>query len=90
MRRGNRWSVVSSTLSVCFLTDRDLRPLTTTITTTSIGSYTFAKTLEYKVKQGVNAGKEVTVVPPNEYQERFVSAMDDYFLACPGVFSANV
>ena len=24
-------------------------------------------------------------MPPNEYQERFVSAMDDYFLACPGV-----
>ena len=51
-----------------------------------IGSYTFAKTLEYKAKQGLNSGsgKEVTVVPPNEYQERFVSAMDDYFLACPG------
>ena len=48
------------------------------------GSYTFAKTLEYKAKQGLNSGKEVTVVPPNEYQERFVSAMDDYFLACPG------
>lgn len=48
------------------------------------GSYTFAKTLEYKAKQGLNAGKEVTVVPPHEYQERFVGAMDDYFLACPG------
>ncbi|KAI1793644.1 hypothetical protein LXA43DRAFT_999787 [Ganoderma leucocontextum] len=49
----------------------------------TIGSYTFAKTLEYKAKQGLNSSKEVTVVPPNEYQERFVGAMDDYFLACP-------
>ena len=50
-----------------------------------VGSYTFAKTLEYKAKQGLNAGKEVTVVPPHEYQERFVSAMDEYFLPCPGM-----
>ncbi|KAK1234614.1 hypothetical protein PQX77_002181, partial [Marasmius sp. AFHP31] len=50
----------------------------------TIGSYTFAKTLEYKAKQGLSAGgKEVTVVPPNEYQERFVSALERYFLACP-------
>ncbi|KZT01952.1 uncharacterized protein LAESUDRAFT_662877 [Laetiporus sulphureus 93-53] len=53
----------------------------------TIGSYTFAKTLEYKAKQGLSAGKEVTVVPPHEYQERFVSAMDDYFLACPDKWS---
>ncbi|RPD53925.1 hypothetical protein L226DRAFT_538834 [Lentinus tigrinus ALCF2SS1-7] len=53
----------------------------------TIGSYTFAKTLEYKAKQGLNSGKEVTVVPPNEYQDRFVSAMDDYFLACPDKWS---
>ncbi|KAI0738229.1 hypothetical protein C8Q80DRAFT_1292532 [Daedaleopsis nitida] len=55
----------------------------------TIGSYTFAKTLEYKAKQGLNSGsgKEVTVIPPNEYQERFVSAMDDYFLACPDKWS---
>jgi hypothetical protein len=48
------------------------------------GSYTFAKTLEYKAKHGLNAGKEVTVMPPAEYQDRFVSALDGYFLACPG------
>ncbi|KAI0631410.1 hypothetical protein C8Q77DRAFT_1218908 [Trametes polyzona] len=53
----------------------------------TIGSYTFAKTLEYKAKQGLNSGKEVTVVPPHEYQERFVTAMDDYFLACPDKWS---
>jgi 1-phosphatidylinositol-3-phosphate 5-kinase len=52
----------------------------------TIGSYTFAKTLEYKAKQGLNTSKErqITVVPPREYQERFVAAMDGYFLACPG------
>ncbi|CCM00550.1 uncharacterized protein FIBRA_02584 [Fibroporia radiculosa] len=52
-----------------------------------LGSYTFAKTLEYKAKQGLNSGKEVTVVPPHEYQERFVAAMDEYFLACPDKWS---
>ncbi|KAJ3529021.1 hypothetical protein NM688_g7915 [Phlebia brevispora] len=53
----------------------------------TIGSYTFAKTLEYKAKQGLNASKEVTVMPPNEYQERFVNAMDNYFVACPDKWS---
>lgn len=52
--------------------------------TPSIGSYTFAKTLEYKAKQGLNAGKDVTVIPPAEYQDRFIKALDGYFLACPG------
>lgn len=28
----------------------------------------------------------MTVVPPAEYQERFVNALEDYFLACPGAF----
>ena len=49
------------------------------------GSYTFAKTLEYKAKQGLHSGKDVTVVPPVEYQQRFVNAIDRYFLACPGL-----
>ncbi|KZT66473.1 hypothetical protein DAEQUDRAFT_714832 [Daedalea quercina L-15889] len=53
----------------------------------TIGSYTFAKTLEYKAKHNLNAGKEVTVVPPHEYQDRFVNAMDEYFLACPDKWS---
>jgi hypothetical protein len=47
-----------------------------------IGSYTFAKTLEYKAKQNIK--KDVTVIPPAEYQERFVKAIDTYFVACPG------
>ncbi|KAL1743638.1 hypothetical protein HDZ31DRAFT_83264 [Schizophyllum fasciatum] len=55
----------------------------------TIGSYTFAKTLEYKAKQGLHSGtgKEITVMPPNEYQERFVTAMENYFLACPDKWS---
>ena len=50
----------------------------------SPGSYTFARTLEYKAKHGLQSGKEVTVVPPIEYQERIVTALEGYFLACPG------
>ncbi|KAF8884690.1 hypothetical protein BD779DRAFT_1536424 [Infundibulicybe gibba] len=50
----------------------------------TIGSYTFAKTLEYKAKQGLNSGKATTVIPPAEYQERFVNTLEGYFLACPG------
>jgi len=55
----------------------------------TIGSYTFAKTLEYKAKQGLNSGngKEVTVIPPAEYQERFMNALEKYFLACPDKWS---
>ncbi|CAL1702515.1 unnamed protein product [Somion occarium] len=49
----------------------------------TIGSYTFAKTLEYKAKQGLNSAKEVTVIPPIEYQHRFVNAMESYFLSSP-------
>ena len=49
----------------------------------TIGSYTFAKTLEYKAKHGLQSG-EVTVMPPAEYQERFVTALEGYFVACPG------
>jgi 1-phosphatidylinositol-3-phosphate 5-kinase len=50
----------------------------------TIGSYTFAKTLEYKAKGLSKEGKDITVVPPHEYQERLVSALDSYFMACPG------
>ncbi|KIJ95808.1 hypothetical protein K443DRAFT_315400 [Laccaria amethystina LaAM-08-1] len=49
----------------------------------TIGSYAFAKTLAYKAKHGLQSGKEVTVVPPIEHQERFVPALEGYFLACP-------
>jgi 1-phosphatidylinositol-3-phosphate 5-kinase len=41
----------------------------------TIGSYTFAKILEYKAK-GLSGkeGKNITAAP-HEYQERFVSAL---------------
>ena len=51
----------------------------------ALGSYTFAKTLEYKAKQNLNSGREVTVIPPNEYRDRFVNAINGYFLSCPGI-----
>ncbi|KIL57862.1 hypothetical protein M378DRAFT_27805 [Amanita muscaria Koide BX008] len=53
----------------------------------TIGSYTFAKTLEYKAKQGLQSGKDITVIPPAEYEERFVNAMEGYFIACPDKWS---
>ncbi|KAG8935294.1 hypothetical protein FRC01_003045 [Tulasnella sp. 417] len=64
--------------------DKDRRQIACGLVDT-IGSYTFAKTLEYKAKQGLTggSGREITVVPPNEYQDRFVNAMEGYFVACP-------
>ncbi|KAK0184401.1 hypothetical protein F5146DRAFT_938817 [Armillaria mellea] len=53
----------------------------------TIGLYTFAKTIESKAKQNLNLpGREkgeVTVIPPKEYEERFVKAVDKYFVRCP-------
>ncbi|KAF8918924.1 hypothetical protein CPB85DRAFT_1373592 [Mucidula mucida] len=54
----------------------------------TIGSYTFAKTLEYNLKaNAARKPEEVTVVPPTEYQERFVTAMGKYFTECPDMQS---
>ncbi|RXW18269.1 hypothetical protein EST38_g7586 [Candolleomyces aberdarensis] len=53
----------------------------------TIGSYTFAKTLEYKAKNGLQSGKEVTVMPPVDYQDRFVKTLEGYFVACPDKWS---
>ncbi|KAK2463301.1 hypothetical protein APHAL10511_004956 [Amanita phalloides] len=52
-----------------------------------IGSYTLAKTLEYKAKHGLHSTKDVTVIPPAEYEERFVNALEGYFVACPDKWS---
>lgn len=53
----------------------------------TIGSFSLAKTLEWKLKQGINSGlnsgTETTVLPPQDYNERFVKAIETYFLACP-------
>ncbi|KAF9005762.1 hypothetical protein BDZ89DRAFT_1079975 [Hymenopellis radicata] len=54
----------------------------------TIGSYTFAKTLEYNLKaNAARKPEEVTVVPPTEYQDRFVTAMGKYFTECPDMQS---
>ena len=63
--------------------------LVTTYLRIDPGSYTFAKTLEYKAKQGLH-GKAVTVVPPAEYQQRFVNTLEGYFVACPGTESLSI
>jgi 1-phosphatidylinositol-3-phosphate 5-kinase len=60
--------------------------MTHPVLTFCLGSYTFAKTLEYKAKQGLSSGKTPTVIPPHEYQERFVNAIESYFLASPGKY----
>ena len=66
--------------------DQERRELVGGIVDT-IGSYTFAKTLEYNLKSNAaRKPEEVTVVPPAEYQERFVNAMSKYFVACPGKY----
>ncbi|KAF8327214.1 uncharacterized protein EI90DRAFT_3127267 [Cantharellus anzutake] len=51
----------------------------------TFGTYTFAKTLESKAKQGLKTDKEkeITVVPPSEYRARFLKAVDKYFLSVP-------
>jgi hypothetical protein len=51
-----------------------------------IGSYTWYKRLETRGKVTLrgSAGKEVTVIPPVQYGERFRKAMDQYFLMVPG------
>ncbi|KAK0200124.1 hypothetical protein DFS33DRAFT_1266976 [Desarmillaria ectypa] len=51
----------------------------------TIGLYTFAKTIESKAKQNLPGREkgEVTVIPPKEYEERFVKAVDRYFVRCP-------
>lgn len=55
-----------------------------------VGSFSLAKNLEWRLKQGINSGlnsgaKETTVLPPQDYHERFVKAIESYFLACPGM-----
>lgn len=75
------------TIGVASSTLHQRRHLLSSLTWSLAGSYTFAKTLEYKAKHNLNSGKDVTVVPPAEYQERFVNALENYFLACPGMLT---
>ncbi|KAJ3413856.1 hypothetical protein HDV05_007377 [Chytridiales sp. JEL 0842] len=48
-----------------------------------IGSYTWYKRLETRGKSAIRASKDVTVIPPVQYGERFRKAMDQYFLMVP-------
>jgi len=58
----------------------------------TFGTYTFAKTIESKAKQGLKTDKEkeVTIIPPSEYQARFLKAIDKYFLPVPDKWSKPV
>ncbi|KAI3612695.1 1-phosphatidylinositol-3-phosphate 5-kinase [Moniliophthora roreri] len=67
--------------------DTQHKLIVTGLVDTIVGSYTFAKNLEHKAKKGLSAGKEVTVIPPAEYQERFVNSIERYFIACPDKWS---
>ncbi|CAH1760165.1 1620_t:CDS:10 [Entrophospora sp. SA101] len=46
-----------------------------------IGAYTFYKKLESKGKTIGRNAKEVTVLPPDQYKNRFRDSMEQYFLA---------
>ncbi|KAF7727742.1 hypothetical protein EC973_007201 [Apophysomyces ossiformis] len=52
-----------------------------------IGTYTWYKKMENKGKTTfLQVKKEVTVVPPDQYRERFCREIDNYFIAVPGKF----
>lgn len=86
-KRRRRSVAVWSTLSVSFHICQCNRGAASSLFS---GSYTFAKTIEYKAKHGLQSGsKEVTVIPPADYQERFVRALEGYFVACPGEESSS-
>jgi hypothetical protein len=40
--------------------------------------------IQSETLQGLLSGKEVTIVPPAEYRDRFVSVLKSYFISCPG------
>ncbi|KAI9266247.1 hypothetical protein EDC94DRAFT_32754 [Helicostylum pulchrum] len=51
-----------------------------------IGAYTWYKKLESKSKSTLQPRKEVTVVPPDQYKQRFCREVGDYFIPVPGKF----
>nr|XP_031860899.1 uncharacterized protein CI109_003626 [Kwoniella shandongensis]KAA5527971.1 hypothetical protein CI109_003626 [Kwoniella shandongensis] len=53
----------------------------------AIGSYNLFKTIESRGKMVINRGGEVTVIPPDQYRQRFETAIRQYFLACPDKWS---
>lgn len=50
-----------------------------------IGAFTWYKKIESKGKSTLQRHKEVTVLPPEQYKARFRDAMEQYFLAVPGI-----
>ncbi|WWC86358.1 uncharacterized protein L201_001232 [Kwoniella dendrophila CBS 6074] len=53
----------------------------------AIGSYNLFKTIESRGKLALNRGGEVTIIPPNQYRDRFENALKHYFIACPDKWS---
>ncbi|CAG8515932.1 7915_t:CDS:2 [Funneliformis mosseae] len=49
-----------------------------------IGAYTLYKKIENRGKTIGRNAKEVTVLPPDQYKDRFRDSIDQYFLAVPG------
>ncbi|CAG8604045.1 8057_t:CDS:10 [Dentiscutata erythropus] len=48
-----------------------------------IGEYTFYKKIESRGKTLGRNAKEVTVIPPDQYKDRFRDSIEQYFLAIP-------
>ncbi|WVQ85237.1 hypothetical protein IAT38_007402 [Cryptococcus sp. DSM 104549] len=53
----------------------------------AIGSFNFFKTIESRGKMALNRGGDVTIIPPDQYRERFENAIKQYFVACPDKWS---
>ncbi|KAI9635199.1 phosphatidylinositol-4-phosphate 5-kinase [Dioszegia hungarica] len=57
----------------------------------AVGSYGLFKNLESIGKVALNRGREgeVTIIPPDQYRERFETALRSYFTACPDKWSRS-
>ncbi|WWC58469.1 uncharacterized protein I303_101012 [Kwoniella dejecticola CBS 10117] len=53
----------------------------------AIGSYNLFKTIESRGKLALNRGGNVTIIPPDQYRDRFEQALKNYFIACPDKWS---
>ncbi|OCF73919.1 hypothetical protein I204_05767 [Kwoniella mangroviensis CBS 8886] len=53
----------------------------------AIGSYNLFKNIESRGKLALNRGGEVTIIPPDQYRDRFENALKHYFIACPDKWS---
>jgi 1-phosphatidylinositol-3-phosphate 5-kinase len=54
-----------------------------------LGHYGLAKLVEHRAKATLRAGKETTVLPPDQYAERFRTAISRYLVACPEKWSSG-